>query len=37
MKQSKYIPGDWVKANGQLCKVEEVFVNRFTKEYEYTL
>ena len=37
MKQSKYIPGDWVKASGQLCKVEEVFVNRLTKEYEYTL
>ena len=37
MKQSKYIPGDWVKASGHLCKVEEVFVNRFTKEYEYTL
>lgn len=37
MKQSKYIPGDWVKASGQLCRVEEVFVNRLTKEYEYTL
>ena len=37
MKQSKYIPGDWVKASGHLCKVEEVFVNRLTKEYEYTL
>lgn len=37
MKQSKYIPGDQVKASGQLCKVEEVFVNRLTKEYEYTL
>ena len=37
MKQSKYIPGDWVKASGHLCRVEEVFVNRFTKEYEYTL
>lgn len=37
MKQSKYIPGDWVKASGQLCRVEEVFVNRLTKEFEYTL
>lgn len=37
MKQSEYIPGDWVKASGQLCRVEEVFVNRLTKEYEYTL
>ena len=37
MKQSKYIPGDWVKANGQECRVEEVFVNRLTKEFEYTL
>ena len=25
MKQSKYIPGDWVKASGQLCRVEEIF------------
>ena len=37
MIQSKYIPGDWVKASGHLCRVEEVFVNRLTKEYEYTL
>ncbi len=37
MKQSKYIPGDWVKASDQLCRVEEVFVNRLTKEFEYTL
>lgn len=37
MKQSKYIPGDLVKASGQLCRVEEVFVNRLTKEFEYTL
>lgn len=37
MKQIEYIPGDWVKASGQLCRVEEVFVNRLTKEYEYTL
>ena len=37
MKQSEYIPGDWVKANDQLCRVEEVFVNRLTKEFEYTL
>lgn len=37
MKQSEYIPGDWVKASDQLCRVEEVFVNRLTKEYEYTL
>lgn len=37
MKQSKYIPGDLVKANGHLCKVKEVFVNRLTKEFEYTL
>lgn len=37
MIQSKYIPGDWVKASGQLCRVEEFFVNRLTKEYEYTL
>lgn len=37
MKQSEYIPGDWVRASGQLCRVEEVFVNRLTKEYEYTL
>lgn len=37
MKQSKYIPGDLVKASGQLCRVEEVFVNRLTNEYEYTL
>lgn len=37
MKQSEYIPGDWVKASGQLCRVEEVFVNRLTKEFEYTL
>lgn len=37
MIQSKYIPGDLVKASGQLCRVEEVFVNRLTKEFEYTL
>lgn len=37
MTQIEYIPGDWVKASGQLCRVEEVFVNRLTKEYEYTL
>lgn len=37
MKQSEYIPGDWVKASGQLCRVEEVFVNRLTNESEYTL
>lgn len=37
MEQSKYIPGDLVKANGQLCRVEEVFVNRLTNENEYTL
>lgn len=37
MKQSKYIPGDWVKASGQLCIVEEIFVDRLTKEFEYTL
>lgn len=37
MKQSKYIPGDWVKASDQLCRVEEVFVNRLTNETEYTL
>lgn len=37
LKQSEYIPGDLVKASGQLCRVEEVFVNRLTKEYEYTL
>ena len=37
MTQSEYIPGDWVKASDQLCRVEEVFVNRLTKEYEYTL
>lgn len=37
MTQNEYIPGDWVKASGQLCRVEEVFVNRLTKEYEYTL
>lgn len=37
MKQSKYIPGDLVKANGQLCRVEEVFVNILTNENEYTL
>ena len=37
MKQSKYIHCDWVKASGQLCRVEEVFVNRLTKEFEYTL
>lgn len=37
MTQIEYIPGDWVKASGQLCIVEEVFVNRLTKEYEYTL
>ena len=37
MKQSEYISGDWVKASGQLCRVEEVFVNRLTKEYEFTI
>ena len=37
MKQSEYISGDRVKASGQLCRVEEVFVNRLTNEYEYTL
>lgn len=37
MKQSEYISGDWVKASGQLCRVEEVFVNRLTNEYEYNL
>lgn len=37
MTQIEYIPGDWIKASGQLCRVEEVFVNRLTKEYEYTL
>ena len=38
MKHSKYVPGDWVKASGQLCRVEEIFfVNRLIKEFEYTL
>lgn len=37
MIQSEYIPGDWVKASDQLCRVEEVFVNRLTNESEYTL
>lgn len=37
MTQSEYIPGDWVKASDQLCRVEEVFVNRLTNESEYTL
>lgn len=35
MKQIEYIPGDWVKASDQLCRVKEVFVNNFTDEYEY--
>ena len=25
MEQSKYILGDWVRANGQGCRVEEIF------------
>ena len=37
MKQNEYISGDWVKASGQLCRVEEVFVNRLTNEFEYTI
>ena len=37
MDKLEYIPGDWVKASGQLCRVEEVFVNRLTKEFEYTI
>lgn len=37
MDKLEYIPGDWVKASGQLCRVEDVFVNRLTKEFEYNL
>lgn len=37
MDKLEYIPGDWVKASGQLCRVEEVFVNRLTKDFEYTI
>lgn len=37
MDKLEYIPGDWVKASDQLCRVEEVFVNRLTKEFDYTI
>lgn len=37
MAQSEYIPGDWVKTSGYLCREEEVFENRLTKEFENTL
>lgn len=37
MCQSRFIPGDLVSVGGQPCRVEEVFVNRLTKEFEYTL